>query len=79
MLLRWETGETPMSIVTLDWPRIDAETPSAKRAEKRSASGRNGVFRSALEIYIADYERHLATTVAERDRRERLIQRTLFA
>ena len=68
-----------MSIVTLDWPRIDAEMPSGKRAEKRSASGREEVFRSALEIFIADYERHLATTVAERDRRERPIQRTLPA
>ena len=68
-----------MSIVTLDWPRIDAETPSGKLAEKRSASGRKEVFRSALQIYIADYERHLATMVAERDRRERLIQRTVLA
>ena len=61
-----------MSIVTLDWPRIETETPTASIPARHTADGREAVFRSALETYIADYERHLTTMVAERDRRERL-------
>jgi hypothetical protein len=37
------------------------------------------VFRSVLEIYIADYERHLAAMGVERERRERLVRRTFLA
>ena len=68
-----------MSVVTLDWPRIETETPTGSLAARRTAGAREAVFRSALEIYIADYERHLATMVAERDRRERLVRRSLPA
>ena len=68
-----------MSVVTLDWPRIETETPTGSLPARRTADGREAVFRSALEIYIADYERHLATMVAERDRRERLVRRSLLA
>ncbi len=57
-----------MSVVTLDWPRIETETP----AGSPPVDGREAVFRSALEVYVADYERHLAMMVAERDRRERM-------
>ena len=68
-----------MSIVTLDWPRIEPETPTGSLPARPTAEAREAVFRSALEIYIADYQRHLTTMVAERDRRERLIRRTLLA
>ena len=57
-----------MSIVTLDWPRIETETPTGSLAARRTAGGREAVFRSALENYIADYQRHLAKMAAERDR-----------
>ena len=67
-----------MSIVSLDWPRIETET-SGNLAAKRSAWGREAVFRSALEIYIAGYERHLAAVITDRDRRARLIRRSLLA
>jgi hypothetical protein len=67
-----------MSIVTLDWP------PSKSRgaedlATQRSVTGLEAVFRSALETYIADYERHLATVVTDRHRRAQLIRRSLLA
>ena len=68
-----------MSVVTLDWPRIETETPTGRLPARRRADGREAVFRSVLEIYIADYERHLATMVAEPDRRERLVRRTPLA
>ena len=68
-----------MSIVTLDWPRIETETPTVSPAPRRMADAREAVFRSALENYIADYQRHLTTMVAERDRRGRLIRRKLLA
>ena len=68
-----------MSAVTLDWPRIETETPTGTLPVRRTADGREAVFRSALEFCIADYERHLATMVAERDRRERLVRRSLLA
>ena len=63
-----------MSIVALDWPRIETETPGGKLAGKRSASGREEVFRCALAVYIADYGRHLATMAADRNRGVRLIR-----
>ena len=66
-----------MSIVTRDWPRIETEASGTLEA-KRSASGREEVFRSLLEIYIADYERHLAIVVSERTRRERLVTQSLL-
>ena len=68
-----------MSAATFDWPRIETGTPTGNLAATRAADGREAVFRSALEIYIADYESHLATVAAERDRRERLVRRTLLA
>ena len=60
-----------MSVVTLDWPRIETETPAGSPREA-TVDGREAVFRSALKVYVADYERHLAMMVAERDRRERM-------
>ncbi len=64
-----------MSVVTLDWPRSETGTPTGSLP----AYGRQAVFRSALAIYIADYEMHLATMAAERDPRERLVRQTLLA
>jgi hypothetical protein len=68
-----------MSVVTLDWPRIETETLTGSLAASRPENGREAVFRSVLEIYIAGYERHLAAMGVERERRERLVRRTFLA
>jgi hypothetical protein len=49
-----------MSALALDWPCPETETATASPPAKDTAAGREAVFRSALESYLADYERHLA-------------------
>ena len=63
-----------MSFLPLDWRQTETETPTASPTEVPAAAGRAAVFHSALEAYLADYERQLCRT--EQDRRGRLVSRT---
>jgi hypothetical protein len=49
-----------MSAITSDWAPVKTEAPLAARNTMRN---REEEFRSALERYIADYQRHHAVTI----------------
>jgi hypothetical protein len=51
-----------MSTITSDWTPSATESPWAHSAKAGNKYRREEEFRSALDKYIADYQKHLAAT-----------------
>ena len=57
-----------MSAITSDWTLSETEAPTKQSVKVNRKYSREEEFRSALDSYIADYQRHLDVMTGNTDR-----------
>lgn len=67
-----------MSAITSDWTPSATESPRAHSARAGNKYRREEEFCSALDLYIADYQKHLAATIGNSGFRTRHALFTFF-